>query len=101
MGIDFTVFKGSAEGGIVQATSHRALPMGNEVLVKITHSGICGTDEHYKHVDMALGHEGVGIVQQLGPEVKGLEVGDVVGWGYVHKTCGRCAHCMAGTAFAR
>ncbi|KAJ7768584.1 chaperonin 10-like protein [Mycena maculata] len=95
-GIDFTVFKGSAAGGIVQATSHRDEPTGNQVLVKVTHSGICGTDEHFKHADMALGHEGVGTVEQLGEDVKGLAVGDVVGWGYVHKTCGTCIQCLAG-----
>ncbi|KAJ7657520.1 hypothetical protein B0H17DRAFT_1213500 [Mycena rosella] len=75
MSIEFTVFKGSASNGIVQATSRRALLTGTQVLVKITHSGICGTDEHYKHADMALGHEGVGTVEQLGERVKGLKVG--------------------------
>ncbi|KAJ7459823.1 chaperonin 10-like protein [Mycena latifolia] len=95
MGIDFTVFKGSVNG-IVEATSHRELPTGNQVLVKITHSGICGTDEHFKQADMALGHEGVGIVEQIGEAVKGFKVGDVVGWGYVHKTCGACSLCLSG-----
>ncbi|KAJ7105433.1 putative NADP-dependent alcohol dehydrogenase C 2 [Mycena crocata] len=95
MGIDFTVFKGSPNG-IVQATTHSESPTGNQVLVKITHSGICGTDEHYKHADMVLGHEGVGKVQQVGKEVKDLKVGDVVGWGYTHKTCGTCEQCLIG-----
>lgn len=96
MGIDFTVFKGSPNDGIVKATSHREFPTGNEVLVKITHSGICGTDEHFKHAGMVLGHEGVGTVERLGELVKGLKVGDIVGWGYTHKSCGSCVHCMAG-----
>ncbi|KAJ7918217.1 putative NADP-dependent alcohol dehydrogenase C 2 [Mycena leptocephala] len=96
MGIDFTVFKGSPNDGIVKATSHRDFPTGNEVLVKITHSGICGTDEHFKHAGMVLGHEGVGTVEKLGELVKGLKVGDIVGWGYTHKSCGSCVHCMAG-----
>ncbi|KAF7357704.1 NAD(P)-dependent alcohol dehydrogenase protein [Mycena venus] len=95
MGIDITVFKGS-EGGIVQATTHSELPTGNQVLIKITHSGICGTDEHYKQTDMVLGHEGVGIVEQIGEDVKGFKVGDVVGWGYTHKTCGTCDQCLLG-----
>ncbi|KAJ7713450.1 hypothetical protein B0H14DRAFT_2546565 [Mycena olivaceomarginata] len=54
MSVEFTVFKGSANKGIVESTTRRA-PTGNEVLVKITHSGICGTDEHFKHADMVLG----------------------------------------------
>ncbi|KAJ7079499.1 hypothetical protein C8R43DRAFT_1115632 [Mycena crocata] len=43
-----------------------------------------------------MSHEGVGTVQQVGDEVKGLNVGDVVGWGYTHKTCGACEQCIAG-----
>ncbi|KAJ6625776.1 chaperonin 10-like protein [Mycena sp. CBHHK59/15] len=97
MDIDFTVFKGSAGKNILQSTSHRDLPTGNQVLVKITHSGICGTDEHYVGKDMVLGHEGVGTVQQMGEGVKGLKVGDLVGWGYTHKTCGVCDQCLIGS----
>ena len=32
---------------------------------------------------MGLGHEGIGVVQQVGDAVKNVKVGDVVGWGYV------------------
>ncbi|KAJ7180832.1 NADP-dependent alcohol dehydrogenase [Mycena filopes] len=95
MGIDFTVFKGSPDG-IVQATHHLDLPTGNEVLIKITHSGICGTDEHYRHSDLVLGHEGVGIIQEVGPDVKEFKIGEAVGWGYTHKTCGVCPQCLLG-----
>ncbi|KAJ7105428.1 chaperonin 10-like protein [Mycena crocata] len=86
----------SSPDGIVQATTHSVSPTGNQVLVKITHSGICGTDEHDRKTDMVLGHEGVGTVQQLGKDVKGFNVGDVVGWGYTHKTCGTCDQCLLG-----
>ncbi|KAJ7896250.1 chaperonin 10-like protein [Mycena olivaceomarginata] len=94
MSVEFTVFKGSASAGIVESTTRRDGPTGNEVLVKITHSGICGTDEHFKHADMVLGHEGVGTVEQIGDRVSQFQVGDVVGWGYVHKTCGECEQCL-------
>ncbi|KAJ7451755.1 putative NADP-dependent alcohol dehydrogenase C 2 [Mycena galericulata] len=96
MGVDFTVFKGSADQGIVQEVTHHDGPTGNQVLVKITHSGICGTDEHFKHINMVLGHEGVGTVEELGEGVTGLKIGDVVGWGFTHKTCGHCEECLAG-----
>ncbi|KAJ7646942.1 putative NADP-dependent alcohol dehydrogenase C 2 [Roridomyces roridus] len=96
MTVEFTVFKGSANTGIVKSTTRHAPPTGNQVQVRITHSGVCGTDEHYKHLDMVLGHEGVGIVEQIGDSVKDLQVGDVVGWGYVHKVCGRCEECSHG-----
>ncbi|KAJ7451754.1 chaperonin 10-like protein [Mycena galericulata] len=95
MGIDFTVFKGSPHG-IVEAITHSEPPKGNQVLVKITHSGICGTDEHYKETDMVLGHEGVGTVAQVGEDVKGFRIGETVGWGYTHKVCGTCDQCLLG-----
>ncbi|KAJ7497687.1 chaperonin 10-like protein [Mycena latifolia] len=96
MSVEFTVFKGSANEGIAESKTQHTAPTGNQVLVKITHSGICGTDEHYKHADMVLGHEGVGTVQQVGESVKGFNVGDIVGWGYTHKTCGTCEQCLLG-----
>lgn len=60
--VSFTVFKGSKEGKIVEATTEREIGH-DEVLVRITHSGLCGTDEHFLKQDMALGHEGAGLVE--------------------------------------
>ena len=60
--VEFTVFKGSKEGKIVQATTKKDIK-ADEVLIKVTHSGLCGTDEHFKHADMVLGHEGAGVVE--------------------------------------
>lgn len=93
--VSFTVYKGSKEGKIVQSTTTKDLKRG-EVLIKITHSGVCGTDEHYKHADMCLGHEGAGIIEELGPEVTKFSKGDSVGWGYIHNACGDCKECLSG-----
>jgi threonine dehydrogenase-like Zn-dependent dehydrogenase len=60
--VEFAVFKGSKEGKIIKSTTRKEIK-ADEVLIKTTHSGLCGTDEHYKHVDMGLGHEGAGIVE--------------------------------------
>ncbi|PBP18595.1 alcohol dehydrogenase [Diplocarpon rosae] len=60
--VEFTVFKGSKEGRIVQSQTKKEIK-ADEVLIKVTHSGLCGTDEHFKCVDMVLGHEGVGVVE--------------------------------------
>jgi threonine dehydrogenase-like Zn-dependent dehydrogenase len=60
--IEFTVFKGSKEGKIIKSTTQKELK-ADEVLIRTTHSGLCGTDEHYKHVEMGLGHEGAGVVE--------------------------------------
>ncbi|KAH8594545.1 putative NADP-dependent alcohol dehydrogenase C 2 [Bisporella sp. PMI_857] len=93
--VEFTVYKGSESGAIVKSTSTRQLG-ANEVLVKVTHSGLCGTDEHYKHQDMVLGHEGVGIVENIGSSVKDFKRGQKVGWGYQHASCGSCKQCLTG-----
>lgn len=58
----FTVFKGNKEGKIYEQSVTRELG-ATQVFVKTTHSGLCGTDEHYKNADMGLGHEGVGVVE--------------------------------------
>ena len=60
--VSFTVYKGSKDGSIVKSTTTKELGY-DQVLIKVTHSGVCGTDEHYKHVDQGLGHEGVGTVE--------------------------------------
>jgi D-arabinose 1-dehydrogenase-like Zn-dependent alcohol dehydrogenase len=46
---------------------------------------------------MVLGHEGVGVVEAVGPEVKYLKKGDRVGWGYENDSCGHCQECLQGS----
>ena len=60
--VDFTVFKGSKGGKIIKSQSKKELS-NDEVLIKVTHSGVCGTDQHYKEADMVLGHEGAGVIE--------------------------------------
>lgn len=71
--INFTVFRGSKSGKIVGSNVHHAPLTGDQVLVKITHSGLCGTDEHYRHSDQVLGHEGVGTIVSTATDVKGFK----------------------------
>jgi D-arabinose 1-dehydrogenase-like Zn-dependent alcohol dehydrogenase len=71
--VDFTVYKGSKEGKIVKSTTSKQVAP-DEVLLRVQFSGLCSTDIHFKSVDMALGHEGVGIVEQLGKDVKTLKM---------------------------
>lgn len=60
--VEFTVYKGSADRKIVESKTTKEVKP-DEVLIKVTHSGVCGTDEHYKGADMVLGHEGAGVVE--------------------------------------
>ncbi|KAJ5919295.1 hypothetical protein N7466_010238 [Penicillium verhagenii] len=95
MPIEFTVFKGSKDG-IQQSTTRKDGLKRDEVLVRVTHSGVCGTDLHYQNADMALGHEGTGLVEATGPDAHILKKGDRVGWGYEQDCCGHCRQCQTG-----
>ena len=73
-----------------------------DALVRLTASAICGTDLHFVRGSMSgmkpgtiLGHEGVGVIEELGDDVRNLEVGDRV---VVCSTigCGSCTYCRAG-----
>jgi threonine 3-dehydrogenase len=75
------------------------------VLIRIGKTGICGTDIHIWKWDdwaqqtipvpMQVGHEYIGIVAEVGQEVRGFKVGDRVS-GEGHITCGHCRNCRAG-----
>jgi D-arabinose 1-dehydrogenase-like Zn-dependent alcohol dehydrogenase len=71
--VNFTVCKGSKDGKIVKGTTSKEVGP-DQVLVRVQFSGLCGTDVHYNSVDMVLGHEGVGVVEQLGRDVKTLKM---------------------------
>lgn len=68
----------------------------HEVLIKTTHSGLCFTDVHAKDKGCGLGHEGVGYVEKVGTGVTNFQVGDRVGWGWLHSSCGHCQACLSG-----
>src|SRR6202049_230766 len=78
---------------------------GDDVLIRVLKTSICGTDVHIYNWDawaqktipvpMTIGHEFVGIVDLVGNHVKGFATGDlVVGEGHI--TCGHCRNCLAG-----
>ncbi len=77
----------------------------NDVLVKIQKTAICGTDIHIYNWDqwaqktipvpMTIGHEFAGVVVEIGANVEGIQVGDVVS-GEGHIVCERCRNCLAG-----
>lgn len=95
----FTVFKGAKDGHVRPAEVTKGELKGDQVFLKVTASGLCGTDAHYRADErgIALGHEGVGVVEAVGPDVKYLKKGDRVGWGYEHDSCGHCEQCLKGS----
>jgi D-arabinose 1-dehydrogenase-like Zn-dependent alcohol dehydrogenase len=68
----------------------------NEILIKITHTGLCGTDIHALHSTSILGHEGVGIVTAIGSAVTQFSIGDRAGGGFFRNSCGHCKYCLSG-----
>lgn len=79
-------------------------PGPHQALVKNLASGICHTDLHAAEGDWPVkpeppfvpGHEGVGEVVAVGPEVTEVEVGDMVGNVWLWSACGKCEHCRTG-----
>lgn len=77
-------------------------PRRGEVLVRVKASGVCRSDLHalegespVSQPPMVLGHEGAGIVEEVGPEVTGVSVGDPVVIA-LYGPCGTCGECRAG-----
>ncbi|MFL0563792.1 alcohol dehydrogenase AdhP [Kocuria rhizophila] len=79
-------------------------PGPHQALVKLIASGVCHTDLHAAGGDWPVkpklplipGHEGVGVVEKLGPEVTELKVGQMVGNAWLWAACGNCDHCRTG-----
>ena len=77
----------------------------NDVKIKIRKTAICGTDLHIYNWDawsqktiktpMTIGHEYVGEIVEVGRNVTGWKVGDIVS-GEGHIVCGRCRNCLSG-----
>ena len=97
--------KNISEKGIWLKDVAKPVIKTNDVMIKITHTAICGTDLHiYKWDDWAkktiktplvIGHEFCGVICEIGAGVKNLKVGDRVS-GEGHLTCGNCRNCRAG-----
>jgi alcohol dehydrogenase, propanol-preferring len=87
----------------VEEVPARELEPG-QIRVKIEASGLCHTDIHAAHGDWPVkpsppfipGHEGVGIVQELGPGVTEVAVGDRVAMPWLGYACGVCDYCVSG-----
>ncbi len=92
----------------LETLARPAQPAADEVVLRITAAGVCGTDATLLRLGAAvvpkgtpaawpvvLGHEFAGEVVEAGAEVDGLTVGDLVACG-AGVSCGRCRACLAG-----
>jgi propanol-preferring alcohol dehydrogenase len=79
-------------------------PGPGQITVRMLASGLCHTDIHAAHGDWPVkptppfvpGHEGVGIVHELGDGVTSLRLGDTVAVPWLGYACGQCKHCLTG-----
>ena len=90
-----------------QPVEDRDIPIpeigSRDVLVRVKAAGICHSDVHYRAgvspvhpLPLTLGHEVAGVVEQAGPEVTNVTVGDRVCLHYM-VTCGDCLYCSRGS----
>jgi threonine dehydrogenase-like Zn-dependent dehydrogenase len=93
-----------AQGAVgVEEVPDPGLSEPTDAIVRVTKAGICGSDMHiYNHGDAfgfspgcRLGHEFVGVVEEVGPEVRRVRPGDKVVSPFWF-SCGRCAECHLG-----
>src|SRR5947209_8071685 len=87
----------------VESVPSQALAPG-QIRVKVEATGLCHTDVTAAHGDWPVkpappfvpGHEGVGIVVELGPGVSEVGLGDRVAMPWLGYACGTCDHCVSG-----
>jgi len=76
-------------------------PGHGEAVIRVTLTTICGTDIHILkgeypvRTGLIIGHEAVGVIHELGPGIRGYEVGDRVLVGPI-TPCGQCNFCLSG-----
>jgi D-arabinose 1-dehydrogenase-like Zn-dependent alcohol dehydrogenase len=96
-----------AAGGSLQLIEQDVpAPGPGEVLLRVIACGVCHSDSITVNGLMPItyprvpGHEVIGTIEALGPDVRGWQVGTRVGVGWWGGSCGYCAHCRRGDAFA-
>jgi len=97
------VVKSFTEPLVVEQVPKPGLEPG-QILVKVEASGLCHTDIHAAHGDWPVkptlpfipGHEGIGIVAELGSGVTEVAIGERVAMPWLGYACGTCDYCVSG-----
>ncbi|WP_223637809.1 alcohol dehydrogenase catalytic domain-containing protein [Corallococcus sp. EGB] len=96
-----TVFRGAGKIGIEEVERPKAAV--GEAIIRVTLTTICGTDVHIVRGEypvkpgLTVGHEMVGVIDELGAGVTGYQVGQRVLVGAI-TPCGQCRGCLSGHA---
>jgi propanol-preferring alcohol dehydrogenase len=78
-------------------------PAAGQILIKTEACGVCHTDLHAAHGDWPVkpplplipGHEGIGVVTEVGAGVTNVKEGDHVGVPWLYSACGHCEYCLS------
>lgn len=77
-------------------------PRQGEVLIRVVAAGLCHSDDHIATGDLGVGkypvvggHEGAGVVEEVGPNTRGVAPGDHIIFSFM-PVCGRCRWCATG-----
>lgn len=92
-----------AKGQRVEVVEKTLRPLKHgEALLAMECCGVCHTDLHVKNADfgdktgVVLGHEGIGVVKEVGPGVTSLKIGDRASVAWFYQGCGHCEYCNSG-----
>ena len=91
-----------ARAPLTELSYNMSAPKAREVIIEISHCGICYSDIHLIDNDWGIsnypfvpGHEIVGTVRELGSRVKNFKIGQRVGLGWFSKICKTCTYCKS------
>jgi propanol-preferring alcohol dehydrogenase len=80
----------------------RPQPGEHQVLIRVRSCAVCRTDLHVLDGDLTeptlpliLGHEIIGVVEQVGASTSPFQIGDRVGVPWLGSTCGTCTYCLS------
>lgn len=101
---DVKAYAATSPKGRLEPFHYNPGPLGpEEVEIKVSHCGICHSDLSMLDNEWGMtvyplvpGHEAVGTVVALGPNAKGLTVGQRVGLGWYASSCLHCPQCLSG-----
>ncbi len=78
-------------------------PKQREILIKVRACGVCHTELDEiegrtppAYFPMVLGHQVVGIIEEMGEEAHRFKIGERVGVGWIYWACGKCSYCREG-----
>lgn len=101
----FFAYAAGEKNGALRGMRYEPAVLGaQEVELAISHCGLCHSDLHLLADDWGIGrfplvpgHEIVGTIAAMGPEVRGLQLGERVGLGWQRGACLRCGTCLEGS----